>query len=263
MAYIPYCTGDVHFGTNASAMIEDEPNTFPAMAPQKMLGYENAKKFVARLAATYKDKLSQGVVTGSSAGSFGAALNFSMIQDTFEGAPFHAILDSGAPFEDSVWPACQQKRWRGLFGLDGAFPSDCTQCEQADGGGLLGMADYLIAKHPLANIAIISTMEDQVIRLFLTPGNDNCATITTADPFGLTVGQIGGAQLYAAADYTKGLLGLRTKYVSTGRMATYYMPGDLHQHVTRPRFFEAAAGSVKMSKFASDFLAGTMTQVGP
>lgn len=261
--YIPYCTGDVHFGTNESGMIFDNPaNLIPALPGQKMVGYDNSKIFMGHLAATFGAKITAGLVTGSSAGSFGAALNFSMIQDTFDGVLFHAVLDSGAPFKDSLWPACQQQKWRNIFGLDGSLPPDCTQCFNADGGGMLGMADYLIDKHPNSNIAIVTTVNDEVIRLFFTPGENECAIIDTADPVELTIGQI-TTSLYPAEKYEQGMNALRTEYVSTGRMATYFMPGVLHQHMTRPRFFEAAAGGVTIADFVSDFLDGKMLQVGP
>ena len=38
---------------------------------------------VARIVPTFKDKVDKVVITGASAGGFGAALNFSMVQDAF------------------------------------------------------------------------------------------------------------------------------------------------------------------------------------
>ena len=34
----------------------------------------------------------------------------------------------------------------------------------------LGMADFLMRKHPKAKVGLISTMEDEVIRLFFSVG---------------------------------------------------------------------------------------------
>jgi hypothetical protein len=259
MVYIPYCTGDVHSGTREAASV-------PGVAqPQKFVGHLNAKVFVGRLVPTFEAGLERVVVTGSSAGSFGAALNFSMISDAF-GVQTDAILDSGVPFEDEFWPTCLQKSWRELFGLDAMLPPDCTDCFQQDGGGLLKLSDYLIAKHPTAHIALISSLHDEVIRLFFTPGQDDCATIATADPIGITLGQIAGGQLFPAATYESGLLGVRAKYLSVGRMASYFMAQTnetLHQHTWRPRFFEAAAGGTTMAEFVTGFLEGRADQVGP
>jgi hypothetical protein len=259
MVYIPYCTGDVHFGTRPAASV-------PGVAqPQMFVGALNARTFVGRLVPTFEEGLERVVVTGSSAGSFGAALNFSMISDAF-GVQTDAILDSGAPFEDEFWPVCLQKTWRELFGLDGALPSDCNGCFHEDGGGLLELSDFLLVKHPTARIAVISSIHDEVIRLFFTPGLDDCATITTADPIGITLGQIGGSPLFPAATYEAGLRGLRAKYQGQGRMASYFLSQaneTLHQHTWRPRFFDPSSGSETLAEFVTNFLDGRIEQVGP
>jgi hypothetical protein len=259
MVYIPYCTGDVHFGTREAASV-------PGVAqPQKFVGSLNTRVFVSKLVPTFEAGLERVVVAGSSAGSFGAALNFSMISDAF-GVQTDAILDSGVPFEDEFWPTCLQKSWRELFGLDAALPPDCAECFRADGGGLLGLSDFLIAKHPTSRIALISSLHDEVIRLFFTPGLDNCATVTNADPIGITVGQIAGGQLFPTATYESGLLALRAKYLSVGRMASYFLAQSnttLHQHTWRPRFFDPAAGSTTLAEFVTGFLEGRIEQVGP
>ncbi len=260
MVYVPYCTGDVHFGSNPAAMVPGVPE------PQKLVGYLNTREFMSHVAPTFKDKISRFVVTGASAGSFGTALNFSMIADSFKGIQGDAILDSGAPFEDAYWPACLQQSWRDLFKLNDGLPADCPGCFAPDGGGMLKLADFLIDKHPTARVAAISSIHDEVIRLFFAPGQNNCATITTADPFEITVSQIVGGTIFPAADYEAGLMGLRSEYESTGRIATYYFAGSIatmHQHTFRARFYEPIVGGKSMAQFTTDFLAGTMAQVGP
>jgi hypothetical protein len=260
MVYIPYCTGDVHFGSNDAAMVPGLP------MPQKMVGYKNTREFMSRLVPTFKDRLTGIVVTGASAGSFGAALNYSMVSDSFSPVRVDAVLDSGAPFEDQYWPPCLQKSWRELWKLNDSMPPDCDTCFNADGGGMIGLADFLIKKHPVGNIAAISSVHDEVIRLFFTPGEDNCALVTTADPFEITTSQILGAQIYPADKYQMALMGVRTKYESTGRLSTYLFGGELdimHQHTFRARFYEPVVGGKSMAQFITDFLAGTMAQVGP
>lgn len=260
MVYIPYCTGDVHFGSNDAGMVHNVPE------PQKFVGYKNTREFMSHLAPTFKDKVDHVIVTGASAGSFGAALNLSMIADSFAGVDVDGILDSGAPFEDKYWPTCLQQSWRDLWKLNDSFPADCTQCFNADGGGMLGLADFLIDKHPSGQIGVVSAMHDEVIRLFFAPGQNDCATIKTADPFEITTSQIIGGTIFPAADYANGLLGLRALYEGTGRLSTYYMSGAtelLHQHTFRARFYEAPSGGKTIAQWSADFVAGTMAQVGP
>lgn len=260
IVYIPYCTGDVHFGARRDAVVPG------VSAPQQFVGFFNTEKFVGKLVSTFEAGLERVVVTGSSAGSFGAALNFSMISDAFAGVQTDAVLDSGVPFDDEFWPPCLQRSWRELFGLDYGLPPDCVDCFHEDGGGLLALSDYLIDKHPAARIAVISSLQDEVIRLFFTPGENQCATVTTADPVGLTIGQLAGSAIFSPATYQAALLAMRAQYLPTGRLASYFLTDaniTLHQHTWRPRYFEAPAGKVSIAQFISEFLDGRMGQVGP
>jgi len=259
--YIPYCTGDVFSGTKTAGMVPG------VTAAQKFVGHFNMEKFVGRIVPTFKPKVSRVVITGASAGSFGAALNYSMVQDAFGCVPVDALLDSGVPFSDTYMPVCMQKRWREAWGLDAALPPDCTECRQNDGGGFLKYADFLIRKHPNARLASISSMQDEVIRLFFSSGVKNCSGYDTADPYGITLGQVADPTIYfSAADYTGGLNEVRAKYQSSNRFATYFIGGaaiTFHQHTWRQRFFEAPSGGKTIAQFTTDFLNGTMTQIGP
>jgi hypothetical protein len=259
VVYIPYCTGDVHFGSRENVLV-------PGLAqPQNFVGYFNTQTFVGRLVPTFESGLERVVVTGSSAGSFGAGLHVSMISDAF-GVQTDAILDSGMPFDDEHWPACLQKSWRELFGLDHGLPPDCQDCFHADGGGLLGLSDFLTRKHPSMHIALVSSMQDEVIRLFFTPGLDECAAIATADPVTITLGQVLGSGIFPTERYEAGLLGVRARYEGTGQFASYLLAQaniTLHQHIWRPRYFDAPAGSISIAEFVTDLLNGQMDQVGP
>jgi len=259
IVYVPYCTGDVHFGTKANATVPGthDPADPRSIATHQFMGSLNTKKIIGRVYPTFSSA-TRVVVAGSSAGSFGAALNFSMIQDTFGNTPVTAVLDSGIPFDDQYMPACMQSKWRSGWGLD--LPPDCTECQQADGGGLLGMADFLQRKHPNAKLAIISTMEDEVIRLFFSVGLNNCANFDAGDPVAIFL----QTQPYMPpATYSSAMTALRTQYQATNKLGTFFMPGLLHQHIFRPTFYTATAGGKTMAQFVTEFLAGTVAQLGP
>jgi hypothetical protein len=255
--YIPYCTGDVYFGTKKDASV---PGSTEKM---QFVGHYNMQKFVGRIVPTFKDKVKQVIIAGSSAGGFGALLNFSMVQDAFGNVPVSVLDDAGPPFEDAQMPVCMQKRWREAWGFENSLPPDCAECRRADGGGMLRYADFAIKKHPKAKLAVISAMQDEVIRLFYSVGLKDCASYNSADPVAITLGQIDPAVYYPAPQYEAGLNGLRTNYASTNRLATYYMPGSLHQHLFRARLYEAPGGGVVLAKFVQDFIDGKATTVGP
>ncbi len=258
--YIPYCTGDVHFGAKANGMV-------PGLdTPQQFVGYLNMKKFISRIVPTFKSRVTQVVLAGASAGGFGAALNFSMVQDSFGDIPVVVVDDSGPPFDDQHMPVCMQKRWREAWGLNAALPPDCTECQQADGGGLLLLANFLLRKHPNSSLVVISSMEDEVIRLFYSVGLQDCANYDTADPVAVVLLQADPGTYFPADQYTGGLNALRDTYGGTGRLGTFFLGGDnitYHQHIFRDRFYDSSVGTESIAKYVSDFLSGTIANVGP
>jgi hypothetical protein len=256
--YIPYCTGDVFFGTKRDGSV-------PGLSHQQFVGHLNMKLFMSRIVPTFKAKVSRVILTGASAGGFGVALNYSMVQDSFGNVPVDAIDDSGPPFADEFMPVCMQQRWREHWGFDASLPPDCADCRQADGGGLINLATFLLKKHPRAQLALISGMQDEVIRLFYSVGLKDCADYDTADPVAITLGQLlDPSVLMAAETYTDGLNELRARYQGTGRLATFYVGGanpNLHQHLFRPEFYSGDFG--ELTQFVTDFLNGKVQQVGP
>ncbi len=256
MVYIPYCTGDVHFGTRTNVTVTG------VAQPQQFVGHLNMQKFVARIVPTFRDKVDRVVLAGSSAGGFGVLLNFSMVQDAFGEVPVVALDDSSVPFPDKSLPVCLQNRWRELWGFNDAFPPDCMGCFNADGGGLINLAGYLQSKHPNFSAAVISSTEDEVIRAFYSSGLNDCANFENASPIDAAFGET-----FPADEYRQALLDVRMLFQVTGKFASYYMGADsvktFHQHLWRPRFYEAAAGSTAMATWTSSFLRGEMQQVGP
>ncbi|HEY6562086.1 MAG TPA: pectin acetylesterase-family hydrolase [Polyangiaceae bacterium] len=253
--YVPYCTGDVHFGSRPNA-------TLPGLAaPQQFVGYSNMQKFVARWVPTFQSKVNKVMLTGTSAGSFAAGLNYSLVQDSFGSVRVDVIMDSGVPFDNEYMPVCMQQKWRANWNLNASLPPDCTECRDPAGGNLLRLADFLIRKHPNTKLGVVSAVEDDIMRLFFSISNNNCATYETADP---VLNFLAG--IFPGPTYHQGLDAIRTRYASTGRLSTYYLGGPNtinHQHLWRPRFYEAAAGGVTIAQWATNFGNGQMTQVGP
>src|SRR5262249_52194013 len=156
---------------------------------------------------------------------FGAALNYSMVQDAFGDVLVTAVDDSGPPFDDKYMPVCMQKRWREAWGFENSMPPDCKECQQMDGGGLVHLADFLMKKHPNGTIAMISSMQDEVIRLFYSVGLVDCMNYETANPVAIVLAQTDANTYFQGQPYSDGLTDLRTKYVGTKRFASYYFAG--------------------------------------
>jgi Pectinacetylesterase len=260
--YVPYCTGDVHFGTNDNVTIPGDGLLAP-LPNQHFVGYRNMQKFIGHLVPTFPNQ-SQVLLTGASAGGFGAGLNYGMVQDSFGSTPVTVLDDSGPPFRSTFLAPCVQKKWRELWGFDAALPPDCAECKTADGGGLTDIVLYWHHKYKHAKVGLVSTIQDEVMRLFFASGDNSCAS-DNATALSLTP--------YPADQYTMGLNDLVTAYSCTGALATYYIGGmntnfpnpTYHQHIFRSEFYTADtnAGGVTMAQWTADLLAGKLTIVGP
>jgi pectinacetylesterase len=271
--YVPYCTGDAHIGTNASANI---PNDFGIATTQHFVGAFNMQLFVSRIVPTFKS-VDQVVLTGSSAGGIGAGLNFGMVQDSFGKVPVTLVDDSFPPFTGTqdITP-CLQGLSNSLWGLTAALPSDCAECSDPD-GGYTNIVPYWLQKYPQAHFGLVSSIHDQVIRLFLAAGTDNCSD---TDPNLLTTLGLQGGDVpeFDGGQYENGLMDLRSTYLCTGRISSYFIgTGDpdasdsngtidtLHEHIFRPRFYDPLAGSGQptLAQWVGDVVAGKVEQIGP
>jgi hypothetical protein len=120
-------------------------------------------------------------------------------------------------------------------------------------------------KHPNATVGMVSSLQDEVIRLFYSPGLANCVNFDTANPVAITLLQGDPTVYMVGTDYQAGLAEIKSLYVGTGRFATYFLGGaniTYHQHIWRPRFYDATAGTETIAQFTQNFLNGTMDQIG-
>ncbi len=272
--YIPYCTGDAHFGTNDGAMLQDGINPLQTNT-WHFMGYRNMQKFISRIAPTFTNA-DYVILTGSSAGGLGAGLNYGMVQDTFGSTPVDIIDDSFPPFTGQLISACLQGITIPLWGMDQSIPSDCAEC-QADAGGLPNIIVYWHHKYPRLRAGLISSIHDQIIRLFLAAGQNNCMD---TDPNILSNLAFSGSDVpsFDGGMYENGLDALRSLYGCTNAVSTYYIgAGDpdasdsngtidtLHEHLFRDRFYAplAGAGQPTLAAWVGDFIAGHDSQTGP
>jgi len=87
--FIPYCTGDIHIGSKSVVYIDDGSLTGQKDTPVKVKhhGFDNflaAREWIkGKFPTKSKNKLKKLLVTGSSAGGYGATLNFPYLKDAF------------------------------------------------------------------------------------------------------------------------------------------------------------------------------------
>jgi hypothetical protein len=91
-----------------------------------------------------------------------------------------------------------------------------------------------------------------VIRLFYSPGLNDCNLYDTADPFQVFLGL---QPWYDGPQYAEALNALVTKYktAAPGKLITYFIGGasphpiNDHEHIFRPEFF-TAPNNMKMTE---------------
>lgn len=212
IAFVPYCSGDVHAG-------QTDAGFQPAgQVPLMQQGYRNLQFDLQRLAASFPD-LSHIVLAGSSAGGFGATLNFTQVRAAFCHVPLVDLVnDAGPALTDDYLPACLQSKWRNTWNLDASLPQDCAACRQSDGGGLVNLTTYLAQHHPQSRFAFLSSLEDEVMRGYFGFADGTCARLPQGMP---------------AARFREGILKVRDTVLDAigpeaGDWATFYVPGNQH-----------------------------------
>jgi hypothetical protein len=243
--FVPYCTGDVHAGARPDASIAGVGGT------QQFVGYLNVEKYLERIVPTFIADTDHVLVTGQSAGGFGAAFNYDRIADAFPGKKVTLLDDSGPPMSDAFMVPCLQKMWRDAWGLDDTMPADCANCFPANGGGIVNLGRYLGNKHTGQKLGLISSVGDNTIRFFFGFGNNNCTPVlpsTTVERF------------------TMGLNDLRDNWLDKpdDTWGTFYLSGEQHTWITGGSFTSATSGGgVKLIDWVRDLLDGAVANVEP
>ena len=238
VAYFPYCTGDIFIGTQESVNV-------PGVGAQDFVGAHNVEIFTERLARRFALRTDRVLVTGSSAGGFGAAFSFPVIADRFPQAQTDLLDDSGPLFAsgDALAP-CLLELWLDLWG--DAIVSVCPECSPTE-DGIFGWSRYLTQTYPSSRFALASFTEDLVIRSFLGFGEDNCSS-QNAMPISSDV-------------YTNALINFRRDMPAWG---TYYVDGAFHTFLLLTSTYETPfVDETSLLGFLGQFLDGDVGDLGP
>jgi len=169
--FVPYCTGDIHAGTN--------PQGF---GRRNQVGYLNVASALPAIMLRFP-KTNNVVLSGSSAGGFGALANFDQVQIAFgDDVPVTMLDDSGPPLPQEFMTQCFQEMIDEAWGLSAALPDDCPECQVSEDSGLHNILPYLAGKYPNRRFAIISSLSDSVMSLFFGFGYPRCSGFPTSIP---------------------------------------------------------------------------------
>jgi hypothetical protein len=163
LVFVPYCTGDIHGGNRVV--------TYSGAGGARAyhhVGRANLLAFLPRIAATWPAPRKL-VVSGSSAGGFGAVLNYDTFRRQWPLSEAYLIDDSGPPLEVGAVSQALLDAWFASWRLDEVLDPLCGAPCRA---GLSPALSALVQKYPDDRIALLSSLRDTVISsYFLLDGS--------------------------------------------------------------------------------------------
>jgi hypothetical protein len=160
LVYVPYCTGDVHAGD----AVQDYPG-----APRRW--YHKGRPNLLAAVAWIERELtppSKVVVSGASAGGYGALLMFDLVKQAWPDAKGYLVDDSGPPLEGDDFSPVLRATWFLSWRLDETVLPLCgAECAT----DLSELLPALSRKYPGDRIALLSSRHDEVMRSYFLLGS--------------------------------------------------------------------------------------------
>ncbi|MDD1627838.1 MAG: pectinacetylesterase family protein, partial [Methylococcaceae bacterium] len=173
--FIPYCTGDIHIGSKSVKYIDDGSYTGYQDAPVEIKhhGFDNflaVREWIkGQFPIDREHNLKKLVVTGSSAGGYGATLNFPYLQDAFPKTNAVLVSDASSAvvtqgFIDTVFDP--DGNWNLENTLHTIFAKDFQHHYSVDSFNAT-LIEKLTATYPKGRFAQYTTVFDVVQTQFL------------------------------------------------------------------------------------------------
>ncbi len=239
MIYVPYCSGDIHAG-DAQAELGGAMRYFE--------GYRNITAFLQRWVPSFPGTQTV-LLTGISAGGFGAALNATQTADAWgDDVQLVVVDDSGPPLSSNVIPPCLQETFRSTWNLDQTVLAECPACDPNDFAN--DLFEHVVQTHPNIRFGLFSNMADAIIRTYMGFGwgngmHDNCEGVPTPVPW---------------PAYESDLVAFRAAHED--HASTFYRHGLAHTAL-RLGFRTTRAEGTLLADWIAQVIAGERVHVGP
>lgn len=152
--FVPYCTGDWHGGDNvASYVVGGVTKTYHHE------GRKNVRAYLSRLTATFPSP-TKVAIAGSSAGGYGAMLDYDLYRAAWPAAQSYALDDSGALLRNDDLPATLRTQFYASWRLDKFLDAQCPSCRT----DLSALVKARAAAYPSDRFALLSSTQDAVMR---------------------------------------------------------------------------------------------------
>ena len=237
--YVPYCTGDVHMGAKDS-QVEGVNGT------QHFAGRTNLKAFMERVVPTFSGA-EQVLLTGVSAGGFGAASNAAFVQWAFGDVPVTMIDDSGPTFSSEFLPKCLTDKYVKYWGLENSILDDCGKACSANEDYSTQFLEYTADQAEGRASGLIESDQDSIIRGFYGIGTNNGAD----DCQGILL-----FTSMSALEFLAGLMDYRERVKKYPLFSTFYPSSTQHTWLGGDGFYTGTAGDVKLVDWFTGIIEG-------
>lgn len=161
--FIPYCTGDLHAGDRVA-------NVPGVIGTQRYVGYNNSRldfEYIVQRLLPDLGADPEVMLTGYSAGAFGALFNASQLHALLPTSARMTVLnDSAPPFDDALFQSCQQQRWWDTWGLANTLGATCgASCGASN--WVNPFFDRFLVNYPEVGFSLLSSTNDSVIQSFM------------------------------------------------------------------------------------------------
>ncbi len=238
MVYVPYCTGDIHAGDGEAEL---------GGRLRQFRGYSNITRYLERLVPSFA--ADTVLLTGISAGGFGAAINASQVADAYGDDTQIVVLDdSGPPLSRDVIPPCLQQIFRETWNLDATVLAACPGCDPNDFA--TDLFTHVVETYPDMRIGLFSNTGDAIIRTYMGAGwaggeYDNCD---------------GGVGMVPRDTYAFDLAAIRAAHED--RVSTFYITGIGHTAL-RVGYYLTSVHGTALTDWVGGLVDGAHAHVGP
>lgn len=239
--HVPYCTGDIFAGTRENVPVPG------VIGKQNFVGYRNMQLIMDQL-KTMMPELENILVTGVSAGGFGAIFHYPTAKERWPDSKVVLLDDSGIPLEDKWLAPCLQHNFRTLWGMDAALPEECTACRGENGGGLVEFTRYLRDRYGDYDKGMIMSLQDGTMRFFYGFGLNECRPPLFPN--------------FPAKDFEEGVRSLRDNYLQGG-IPSFVQSGTHHVYLSGKTFYEVQANGQNLASWVQDLLDHKAEDRGP
>ncbi len=233
--FLGYCSGDIYSGSKVNKT---------GYGGRTQQGFLNVGLMLERVVPTFT-QVEDVVLTGSSAGGFGALYNWLRVQEAFDAKKVTLVDDSGPPLSNKYVPPCFQKNASDVWGWPKTLPKGCKDCSTS----ISSLLPYYLEAFPGHQFSLLSYTEDSTIRLFFGFGLENCMP---------EIPNI------LAEDFTAAIKELRTSTAEYDNFALWTTAGDTHTYLIGGDL-ELKVDGVKLSDWLKDAIDGgaLFRNVGP